>query len=155
MEEKRSLEFEVAMLSLQEEAVARLEQINSIEIEFMRQFECHIASAESHPALVYHIRSMIFAIEDTYLGTKEYLKDLGMEFLFALFRKIQVLMVSGFNFLAQALLTHLDQAELDKEVRHQTRSREKLLMRADPQKALSKERTLKECDYTITFLETE
>lgn len=60
---------------------------------------------------------MIFAIEDIYEGTKQYFQELNMEFMFALFRKIQVLMVNGYNFLAQALLSHLDQAEIDRELK--------------------------------------
>lgn len=72
---------------------------------------------------------MIFAIEDIYEGTKEYFKELKMEFIFALFRKIQVLMVNGYNFLAQALLSHLDQAEIDRELKLSEKNRENLLMR--------------------------
>lgn len=130
METKISqLEWEVASASLEEETMSRLEQINSIEIEFLRQFEYHVSAPETHPLLVYHIRNMIFAIEDIFEGTKEYFSELKMDYAHALFRKIQVLMVNGYNFLAQALLTHIDQAELDREVKQDSKNREQLIMK--------------------------
>lgn len=70
---------------------------------------------------------MIFAIEDIFEGTKEYFKEMKMDFVYALFRKIQVLMVNGYNFLAQALLGHIKRAELDKETREDLRSRENVI----------------------------
>jgi hypothetical protein len=33
-----------------------------------------------------------------------------MDFVYALFRKMQVLMVNGYNFLAQALMSHIKQS---------------------------------------------
>lgn len=39
-----TLEYQVAYASLEAESMDRLEQVNSIEIEFLRLFECHVAS---------------------------------------------------------------------------------------------------------------
>lgn len=95
----------------------------------MRQFECHVANPDTHPALVYQIRNMIFSIEDTYLTTQDYFKDLNLEFVYVLFRKIQVLMINGYNFLSQALMTHIDQETIEKESKTQAESRQKFMMK--------------------------
>jgi hypothetical protein len=47
---------------------------------------------------------MIQLIEEAFKDVESYFSDLKMNFLYDYFRKIQMLMVNGFNFLSQALI---------------------------------------------------
>ena len=77
----------------------------------LRKFEGHLHLTESHPELIFYLRNTISHIEEAYKDVESYLYDLKVPLLYQFFRKMQVLMVTGYNFLSQALLTQIDISE--------------------------------------------
>ena len=53
---------------------------------------------------------------------------MGITFAYEFFRKIQLLMVNGYNFLAQALVIHIDQLEQDRKYRAKTKEVESVII---------------------------
>lgn len=58
--------------------------------------------------MIHDVRVMIVNLEEIYKDVKEYFNEMGIQFVFDFFRKIQVLMVCGYNFMGQALLVNVD-----------------------------------------------
>lgn len=61
-----------------------------------------------HYKMVHDVRVLIINLEEVYKDVKEYFDEMGIKFVYDFFRKIQVLMVCGYNFLSQALLVNVD-----------------------------------------------
>ena len=58
--------------------------------------------------MVYEIRQIVSTIEEMYRDVKVYFVEMKVDFVFDFVRKIQTLMVIGYNHLSQALLITYD-----------------------------------------------
>jgi hypothetical protein len=58
--------------------------------------------------MVYEIRRIVSTIEEMYRDVKDYFVKMKVDFMFDFVRKIQTLMVIGYNHLSQALLITYD-----------------------------------------------
>ncbi len=58
--------------------------------------------------MVYEIRRIVSTIEEMYTDVKDYFVEMKLHFVFEFVRKIQTLMVIGYNHLSQALLVTYD-----------------------------------------------
>lgn len=58
--------------------------------------------------MIYEIRRIVSTIEEMYRDVKDYFVEMKVDFVFDFVRKIQTLMVIGYNYLSQALLITYD-----------------------------------------------
>jgi hypothetical protein len=58
--------------------------------------------------MIHDIRQVMCIIEEMFKDVKDYFTEMNAAFIFDFFRKMHVLMISGYNFLSQALQTNYD-----------------------------------------------
>ena len=65
--------------------------------------------------MIFEIRKIVSTIEEMYKDIKDYFVEMKVEFVYDFVRKIQTLMVIGYNHLSQALLITFDMYEAEKK----------------------------------------
>lgn len=105
---------------------------------------------------------MIQLIEEAFKDVESYFNDLQMTFLYDYFRKAQILMVNGFNFLSQALVIQIDLNEKDREDKAKSREMERMVMvqqrtiKGPPAKNLKEQaKEIEHYDFAINYYENE
>ncbi len=77
-----------------------------------------------------------------------------MTYLYDYFRKIQVLMINGFNFLSQALLIQIDANEKERECKVKAKEMDSIVVRqrAEPVKNLKEQaKEMEHYDFAINY----
>ena len=65
--------------------------------------------------MIFEIRKIVGSIEEMYKYIKDYFIDMKIEFVYDFMRKIQTMMIIGYNHLSQALLITFDMYEDEKK----------------------------------------